>query len=80
MTNILSNVNYYKGKLVMVMTYRNAKTLLFKQLLLFNLFFLFRQSFDAKLRATFQNFLRNFFYKFRATFRFFERNFLVGTV
>jgi len=45
LTNILSNVNYYEGKL-MVMTYRNAKTLLFKQLLFFNLFFLFRQSFD----------------------------------
>jgi len=45
LTNILSSVNYYEGEL-MVTTYSNAKTLLFKQLLLFNLFFLFRQSFD----------------------------------
>jgi len=45
LTNILSNVNYYEGEL-MVMTYHDAKTLLFKQILLFNLFFLFRQSFD----------------------------------
>jgi len=74
LTNILSNVNYYEGKL-MVMTYRNTKRCYSSSFCLLTYFsyldkvltnILHRKI--CKIARNFSEFLRNFCYNFHATF------------